>query len=191
VSRGCENRFRALTDSIGAERRIASAPDWETSLRSRRRRCMGGIRARRLRQQKRTSRGRIVCLAATARTNGQCAPGRLWRSVWRSAGSTFEPFGASARAGRRRTRRRLGRYRIRVAKPARFSDCAAGLNSLTTEFLAQYVRRLVLLARSARPRGPPALALWRSAPVRARVDPAYTCVCTEHGGRRDLHGSGS
>src|SRR2546425_3173878 len=42
VSRGCETRFRALTDSFGAERRIASAPDRETSLRSRRRRCMAG-----------------------------------------------------------------------------------------------------------------------------------------------------
>jgi len=40
-------------------------------------------------------------------------------------------------------------------------DCAAGLNSLTTKFLAPYVRRLVLLARSTRPREPPALALWR------------------------------
>src|SRR5439155_25307303 len=35
--------FRALTDSFGAERRIASAPDRETSLRSRPRRCMAGF----------------------------------------------------------------------------------------------------------------------------------------------------
>jgi hypothetical protein len=86
----------------------------------------------------------------------------LWRSVWRSAGSTSEALahrpelGAGGPGGGWVVTHPSGKTRL-VS-----SDCAAGLNSLTTKFLAPYVRRLVLLALSARPRGPPALALWRS-----------------------------
>ena len=100
----------------------------------------------------------------------------LWRSVWRSAGSTSEALADRPELGAGGPG---GGWVVTASErqnPLVSSGCAAGLNSLTTKFLAQYVRRLVLLARSARPRGPPALALWRSAPVRGRVEIALAAM---------------
>jgi hypothetical protein len=88
----------------------------------------------------------------------------LWRSVWRSAGSTYEALAHRPELGAGGPG---GGWVVTTSErqyPLASSDCAAGLNSLTTKFLAPYVRRLVLLGRSARPRATSAgaLALWRS-----------------------------
>jgi hypothetical protein len=79
--------------------------------------------------------------------------------MWRSAGSTFEALAHRPELGAGGPG---GGYVVTASdrqNPLVSSDCAAGLNSLTTKFLAPYVRPL-LLAQSARPRGPPALGLW-------------------------------
>jgi len=97
----------------------------------------------------------------------------LWRSVWRSAGSTSEAISASARAGRRRARRRLGRYCIQAAKPARFqrlcgrAELAHGEVPRTVHPAA---RALGAVSSTPRATSSGALALWRSTPVRGRVD---------------------
>jgi hypothetical protein len=95
--------------------------------------------------------------------NGQCAPGSACGA--RCGARPVPPLRQSAHRPELGPGGPDGGWVVTASKrqnPLVSSDCAAGLNSLTAKFLAQYIRRLVLLARSARPRGPPALALWRS-----------------------------
>jgi hypothetical protein len=161
VSRGCENRFRALTDSVGAERRshqlltgkrvsaVGAGAAWRAS--------SPPLNAAEAHQSG------SHCLAATARTNGQSAPGSACGA--RCGARPVPPLRHLAHRPELGAGGPDGGWVVTAPErqyPLVSSDCAAGLNSLTTKFLAQYVRRLVLLARSARPRGPPALALWRS-----------------------------
>ena len=175
VSRGCENRFRALTDSFGAERRshqlltgkrvsaVGAGAAWRAS--------SPPLNAAEAHQSG------SHCLAATARANGQSAPGSACGA--RRGARPVPPLRQSAHRPELGAGGPGGGWVVTASErqnPLVSSDCAAGLNSLTAKFLAQYVRRLVLFgAVSSTPRATSsgALALWRSSASESTRRPGF------------------